>query len=42
MRTAIEDEFDDLTSQYRNRYVSVMSQIARALNRAGSFGGRNA
>lgn len=41
MKTAIEDEFDDLTQQYRLRYVSVMSRIARALNRAGSFGGRN-
>lgn len=42
MKTAIEDEFDDLAGQYRKRYQSVMTQIARALSRAGSFGGRNA
>lgn len=41
MKTLDEDEFDNLTEQYRKRYVSVMTEIARVLNRAGTFGGRN-
>ena len=41
MKTLIEDEFDDQYWSYRERYVILISNVARALNRAGKFGGRN-
>ena len=41
MKTLIEDEFDDQYWSYRIKYVSLISNVADALRRAGSFGSRN-
>ena len=41
MKTLNEDEFDDLYWSYKIRYVSLISNVADVLRRAGSFGGRN-